>query len=553
MQRRATPEDAGARLDAFLAAPLGSRARAQRLIEAGRVLVDGRAAPKRHLLSAGELVTVDEPEEAPAPATCRRAVRACPTSDEHLLVVDKPAGVVVHPARGHRTGTLAQALSAVAAGGEDAARAGIVHRLDRDTSGLLVVARSEAVHRALRNALQARDDHARVPRPGRGPPAGAQRDDRRAAGARPPRAHADVDRHRRSARAGDALRDRARRCRAPRCCACAWRPGARTRSAPTCRRSSHPVVGDPGVRHAGRVSGSSASSCTRRGWPSRTRSPGRRSTSARRCPTTSAAALGRGHAPSDPQLGAIRDRRPRRRRAARASRRARSGTARALLGRAASRRTTSRPSARRCPRGRCACDETARAVRDGSKAGWPSRPSGAPRAREDGWSPLGSAAWTAPRSSHQSGAPSLPSQRGYVTHTTTPPPGLTTRASSSAARGAVEPVQGVAADGAVDARVGERQRLGVARRAPAPAPMCAGEDGAHGVERLDGDDVEALRAAARPAAARCRRRRRARAGRRRPRRRSRRSRGRHSGGGRARRRRRRRRSCGPVRASAQPR
>src|SRR6187397_2939266 len=120
MQRRATPEDAGTRLDAFLAAPLGSRARAQRLIEAGHVLVDGRAAPKRHLLSAGELVTVDE----------------------HLLVVDKPAGVVVHPARGHRSGTLAQALTPMAAGGDDAARAGIVHRLDRDTSGLLVVARS---------------------------------------------------------------------------------------------------------------------------------------------------------------------------------------------------------------------------------------------------------------------------------------------------------------------------------------------------------------------------------------------------------------------------
>ena len=60
MQLRATPDDAGARLDAFLAGPLGSRARAQRLIEAGLVLVDGRAAPKRHLLAAGETVTVDE-------------------------------------------------------------------------------------------------------------------------------------------------------------------------------------------------------------------------------------------------------------------------------------------------------------------------------------------------------------------------------------------------------------------------------------------------------------------------------------------------------------
>ena len=103
MQLQATPDDAGARLDAFLAAPLGSRARAQRLIEAGLVLVDGRAAPKRHLLSAGELVTVDEPEEAPAPEA-PDAPYAVPYGDEHLLVVDKPAGVVVHPARGHRRG-----------------------------------------------------------------------------------------------------------------------------------------------------------------------------------------------------------------------------------------------------------------------------------------------------------------------------------------------------------------------------------------------------------------------------------------------------------------
>jgi 23S rRNA pseudouridine1911/1915/1917 synthase len=155
MKLRATPDDEGARLDAFLAAPLGSRARAQRLIEAGAVLVDGRAAPKRHRLAAGELVTVDEPPPAP-PAAEPPPSFAVPYRDEHLLVVDKPAGVVVHPARGHHSGTLSQALAGVAAGGEDAARAGIVHRLDRDTSGLLVVARSEAVHRALRNALQAR-------------------------------------------------------------------------------------------------------------------------------------------------------------------------------------------------------------------------------------------------------------------------------------------------------------------------------------------------------------------------------------------------------------
>jgi 23S rRNA pseudouridine1911/1915/1917 synthase len=76
-------------------------------------------------------------------------------TDEHLLVVDKPAGLVVHPARGHREGTLSQLLAGVAAGGEPE-RAGIVHRLDRDTSGLLVVARSEEAHRLLQRALVAR-------------------------------------------------------------------------------------------------------------------------------------------------------------------------------------------------------------------------------------------------------------------------------------------------------------------------------------------------------------------------------------------------------------
>jgi 23S rRNA pseudouridine1911/1915/1917 synthase len=75
--------------------------------------------------------------------------------DEHLLVVDKGPGVVVHPARGHGEGTLAQLLAASAAGG-DPERAGIVHRLDRDTSGLLVISRSERAHRRLQAALRRR-------------------------------------------------------------------------------------------------------------------------------------------------------------------------------------------------------------------------------------------------------------------------------------------------------------------------------------------------------------------------------------------------------------
>lgn len=150
------PADAGARLDAFLAAPLGSRARAQRLIAAGHVLVDGRAAPKRHELRAGEIVEVNAPAQEDAPAADPHAVPyVLAYEDEHLLVVDKPAGVVVHPAASHRGATLAQALAGRAAGG-DPVRAGIVHRLDKDTSGLLLVARSEAVHAALGAAIRER-------------------------------------------------------------------------------------------------------------------------------------------------------------------------------------------------------------------------------------------------------------------------------------------------------------------------------------------------------------------------------------------------------------
>jgi 23S rRNA pseudouridine1911/1915/1917 synthase len=154
-------DEAGQRLDQFLAGPLGSRARAARVIAARQVTVDGRELPKRHVVSPGERVAValgaarvrsGETEAEPASFSVA-------WEDEHLLVVDKPPGVVVHPARGHRTGTLAQALAGRAAGGDDEWRAGIVHRLDRDTSGLLVVAKSDAVHRALKEQLAARELH----------------------------------------------------------------------------------------------------------------------------------------------------------------------------------------------------------------------------------------------------------------------------------------------------------------------------------------------------------------------------------------------------------
>jgi 23S rRNA pseudouridine1911/1915/1917 synthase len=152
------PGAAGTRLDVFLASAAGSRAQAQHLIDAGRVRVDGARARKRHLVRVGEVVEI-EPGADVAAAERPAAPFSVAYEDEHLLVVDKPAGVVVHPARGHWTGTLAQALAGHGAAGGEEGRAGIVHRLDRDTSGLLVVARNEAVHRALKELLATRRLH----------------------------------------------------------------------------------------------------------------------------------------------------------------------------------------------------------------------------------------------------------------------------------------------------------------------------------------------------------------------------------------------------------
>ena len=148
-------QDAGQRLDVFLAGPLGSRSQAQNLIEAGHVRVDGQPRPKRHVVVTGERVVVAA-QEAPAEVGDSEAPFSVVYEDEYLLVVDKPAGVVVHPARGHRSGTLSQALAALGAEGGEPGRMGIVHRLDRDTSGLLVVARDDAVHRALKQLLAER-------------------------------------------------------------------------------------------------------------------------------------------------------------------------------------------------------------------------------------------------------------------------------------------------------------------------------------------------------------------------------------------------------------
>jgi 23S rRNA pseudouridine1911/1915/1917 synthase len=147
-------EAAGDRFDVFLAAHLGSRAAAARAVEDG-ALVDGRTRPKSYRLEGGERVELPAAEE-PAPES--ESMGPLPTiawQDEHLAVVDKPAGLVVHPGAGRASGTLVDLLAGTVAGGEPG-RPGIVHRLDRDTSGLMVVARSEEAHGRLSDLVRKR-------------------------------------------------------------------------------------------------------------------------------------------------------------------------------------------------------------------------------------------------------------------------------------------------------------------------------------------------------------------------------------------------------------
>lgn len=154
-------EAGGERLDRFLTAraPDLSRAHIQRLIQEGRVLVGGREARASRKVAAGEIVTL----ELPAPAA--PVLAAEPISvpivyeDDDLIVVDKPAGMVVHPGHGVSSGTLVNALLAqcpALAAFEDSLRPGIVHRLDKDTSGVMVVAKTPAAHQHLSRQFAAR-------------------------------------------------------------------------------------------------------------------------------------------------------------------------------------------------------------------------------------------------------------------------------------------------------------------------------------------------------------------------------------------------------------
>ncbi len=158
---RVAEEDAGTRLDAYLTARIEdwSRARLQRLIEDGDVLVNAQAAKSSYKLRAGDEIEVEltpppsaqfEPEDIPLEIV---------HEDDDVVVVNKPAGLVVHPAAGVPSGTLANALAfhfqqlPTRAG---AVRPGIVHRLDKDTSGLMVVAKTESAHERLQDQFRAR-------------------------------------------------------------------------------------------------------------------------------------------------------------------------------------------------------------------------------------------------------------------------------------------------------------------------------------------------------------------------------------------------------------
>jgi len=153
---------AGARLDRFLQtrAPDLSRTRLQALIATGRVRVTGSHVKASHRLRAGAQVTVEVPAPEPVALTPEPIPLDVVYEDADLLVVNKPAGLVVHPGAGHRTGTLVHAVLAhcgpALSGVGGARRPGIVHRLDRGTSGLLVVAKNDHAHLALARQLKAR-------------------------------------------------------------------------------------------------------------------------------------------------------------------------------------------------------------------------------------------------------------------------------------------------------------------------------------------------------------------------------------------------------------
>src|SRR3982074_2163815 len=155
MNIRFTSEDEGARLDRALAArmPEHSRSFLARLIEEGRVMLDGRPAPRPSIrVAKGQNATIEIPAPAPTSAESQEIPLSILFEDAAPVVINKPAGLVVHPAAGHADRTLVNALlfhvhDLSGIGGE--LRPGIVHRLDKDTSGVMIIAKNDETHRRL--------------------------------------------------------------------------------------------------------------------------------------------------------------------------------------------------------------------------------------------------------------------------------------------------------------------------------------------------------------------------------------------------------------------
>ena len=152
---RASEESKNQRLDAFLASSLDglTRSQATRLIESGEVAVNGRAVSKSYKLAGGEDIVVTLPEPEPVEAVPQDIPLDVVYEDADVIVVNKPSGMVVHPAPGHPDGTLVNALlyhcAGTLSGIGGALRPGIVHRIDRDTSGLIIAAKNNAAHQYL--------------------------------------------------------------------------------------------------------------------------------------------------------------------------------------------------------------------------------------------------------------------------------------------------------------------------------------------------------------------------------------------------------------------
>ena len=152
---RASEESKNQRLDAFLASSLDglTRSQATRLIESGEIAVNGRAVSKSYKLAGGEDIAVTLPEPEPVEAVPQDIPLDVVYEDADVIVVNKPSGMVVHPAPGHPDGTLVNALlyhcAGTLSGIGGALRPGIVHRIDRDTSGLIIAAKNDAAHQYL--------------------------------------------------------------------------------------------------------------------------------------------------------------------------------------------------------------------------------------------------------------------------------------------------------------------------------------------------------------------------------------------------------------------